>query len=473
MISVGLIEPSLEMVGGVDTKTPHLGLLYIASALLKEGFKVEVLDIKVAAEKEIDDFFNKKFDVVGLSITSASFNRALLIIKKLKRSNPSVVIVVGGPHVSVSGTDVLEYDDINYAVFGEGEVTVVELLKQLDKNLKPGAKELGAINGVIFRADNMVHMNAPRELIRDVDSIALPAFNLIPLERYNSYCIITSRGCPFKCTYCSTPVIWGGKWRARSPDNIMEEIELLAHKADGKVIYINDDNFTLDTKRAALICDKIISRDLNLRFSSMGIRADRVDLSLLRKMYKAGIVSLSIGVESANAQVLASINKGETLEDIRRGLALAKRAGMRVIGLFMIGNPGDTLSTVKETINFVLEEDFDEVIFALALPYPGTGLWDYVRAKGRWIGECNYINFSHFANEPVFETPDFPFSDRIKAYELSQQCVIKVRSKKYLASIFTARFLKKVFSRRIFSRESITRFTGFVKIYFCYERPKS
>lgn len=468
---IGLVEPSPDLVAGVDTKTPHLGLLYVAAALLREGHKVDILDIKVATKQEIEEFFAKRHDAIGISVTSASFNYALAIIRKVKQLYPDIPIVVGGPHVSVSGKDVLEYGEIDFAIYGEGEITAVELFGLLQDNPRPSSDRCQAINGIIYRDGSKIRMSSPRELIKDIDSVPFPAMDLVPLERYTSYSIITSRGCPFKCTYCSTPLIWNGKWRARSADNIIDEIEYLAEKGGKKYTYINDDNFTLDIKRAHLICDKIIEKNFDLRFSSMGIRADRVDLPLLQKMYKAGIVSLSVGVESANAEVLKSIKKGETLEDITRGLRLAKKVGMRIVGLFMIGNPGDTLDTAKETIDFALKEDFDEVIFALALPYPKTGLWDYVEKEGRWIKK-DYINFSHFSDQPIFETPEFPLKDRIEAYRLAQKCVLKVRSRKYMTSVFSLTFLRKIFSRRLFSKESVGRFTSFLKIYITYRKPK-
>lgn len=463
-MNIGLIEPSPELVAGVDTKTTHLGLLYIAAVLRQAGHKVNVLDIKVSSQDEIEGFFAKDFGAIGISVTSASFSCALPIIKRIKEARPHIPIVVGGPHVTVWGEDILNYPGIDYGICGEGEITASELFGLLEKTPNPSEQELSQIKGLFYRNNEKKCFSGMRELIKDVNSIPFPALDLVPLERYSSFGIITSRGCPFQCAYCSTPLIWNGKWRARSADNIVREVEMLVQKGARKLVYINDDNFSLDIKRANQICDLLIEKKLGLNFSSMGIRADRVDLPLLKKMYKAGIVSLSVGVESANPEVLKAIKKGETLADIERGIKLAKKAGMRIIGLFMIGNPLDTLLTVKETLKFAVKGYFDEVIFAFALPYPKTALWEYVKEHGRWL-ENNYSGFSHFSGKPVFDTPEFPLFDRLKAYKLAQECVLKVRSRSYLVSLLKPSFLKKVFSKRLFSKECIKRPINFLRIF--------
>lgn len=253
-----------------------------------------------------------------------------------------------------------------------------------------------------------------------------PAFNPGDIERYPTYPLITSRGCPFQCIYCAAGLIWGRKWRARTPGNIIEEIKHARQHYGwkGKRFGVMDDSFNISVPRALEFCEQLLQEKLDIEWACQGIRADNVTPELARKMQMAGCQSVGVGVESADVTVLKNINKGETLEQIGAGIKKLADAGIAVSASFMIGNPGDSLESCKKSMEFIQDSPLLGCNFYLALPYPKTGLWDFVRENGRFL-QPDYTKFQHTTEEPVFETPDFPAEERRQAYKLARRFVLK------------------------------------------------
>ena len=414
-----LIDPGTKELGG---NFPHCGLGYIATALERDGNQIVVLDMAESRQKVFFELIRSDIDLVGISATSFTFTRALGIIEKIKSLNKNVITVMGGPHTTIAVGDVLQQASIDYAVYGEGELTMVELVRLLKLQPNPSQHRLASIKGLIFRSEGDIVVNPPRPWITDLDTLAFPAFHLFNMNRYQVYPLLTSRGCPHHCIYCAVAAIWGRRLRFRSVTNIIEEIKYAQanYNWHHKSFSILDDCFNANVHRALEFCERLIHDKIDIKWGCPGIRADNMPLELAMKMKMAGCVGVSIGVESADPQVLKNIKKGENLEQISDGIKNLIRAGIRVNGGFMIGNPGDNLQTIKKSLEFIRKSSLSTAYFNTALPYPKTELWDFVQKHGNFLND-DYTKFHHLSREPIFETEDFPRAERIKAYKMARR----------------------------------------------------
>ena len=427
-MNIGLIDPGSKKII-LNENFPHLGLAYIAAYLEKHGHSVKILDLSLEGEVGIDSFMECGLDIVGFSATSFTFARTTELAKRVKAYDGKIITVVGGPHVSIGMETVLEDSSIDYAVCGEGEMTTLDLVDLLQRDRKPGTASLSEIPGLLFRDDDgRIVVNPIRPRIKQLDDLPFPAFHLFQMDKYGIYPLLTSRGCPYGCTFCSIKAIWGTQWRYRSPENIITEVNEASDKFNwtDKPFSIIDDSFNIIPERIEAFCTYITERKIDIEWFSAGFRADKISLPLAGKMKEAGCIGVSIGIESANNAILRRIKKKETIEDIEKGCQNLFQAGIPVQAQFMIGNPGDTLETVKESIEFARRQKFSSVAFYLALPYPKTELWDYVKTHGTFLRE-DYMQFHHFSDEPVFETPEFSVADRSEAYALGRKLSIKTK----------------------------------------------
>ena len=413
---------------------PHLGIGYIAAVLEKDENQIEVLDMSVSDQKDLSKLLRSDFDLVGISATSFTVTRAFGIIEKIKSLNKNVITVMGGPHTTIALMDVLQCASIDYAIYGEGEITMVELIRLLKRHQKPNQHQLASIKGLIFRSNGDILVNSPRPWMTDLDELPFPAFHLFKnMNRYQRYPILTSRGCPYHCIYCAASVIWGCRWRSRSVPNIIEEIKYAQanYNWHHNNFYIIDDSFNINVSRALEFCEQLIHKHIDITWSCQGIRADKMPLKLAMKMKMAGCRSVDIGVESADQQVLKNIKKGENIEQISASIKNLVSAGIFVGGSFMIGNPGDNLQTIKKSIEFVKKSSLFSVSFNTALPYPKTELWKFVQEHGHFLND-DYTKFHHFSQEPSFETVDFPREERVKAYKIARKFELIHLLKNYL-----------------------------------------
>lgn len=394
MKKVLLINPLAK----ASTPIIPLGLAYIAAYLEKNSVEVEVIDAwaegydEAQLGKEIE---KRKPDIVGVTLTSPNYGVGMRTAALAKQKTGGLV-VVGGAHPSALPQECLEDNaDIDVVVVGEGEKTMLSLVRALEHS-----ECFDPIQGIVFRKDGKIISTGHSPRIDFLDDLPYPARHLFPLEKYQTHppygkknpymTMITSRGCPYKCTYCSDS-IFGKKHMARTPGNVVDEIEYIINKYNVKEIHFYDDDFTIDMKRAAQICDEIISRKIKISWSCT-TRVDLVDKELLQKMKKAGCWLISYGIESASPEILKKIRKGYTVDRIRESVRLTKKLGIRTLGFFMIGLPDDTRKTIEETIQFSKEIDPDFVSWSITSLFPGSRLYDDVQEK--LTGENKQIRYS-------------------------------------------------------------------------------
>ncbi len=412
-MKIGLINPNKQ----IKEPAVHLGLGYIASYARQQrsDLKFELLDTRIATQKEENAFFDSQFDVIGITASAQTFSEALEHTLKIGAQHPDTIIVLGGSYVSTLKAEILEKHPFHYAIFGEGEEAFVGLIECIE-----GKRAFQDVDGLIYRDGNKVVENSRRRVIPELDSIPFPAYDLFKMDRYGQHRMITSRGCPYQCVFCNSHSIWTNKWRKRTAKNILDEIDLLAKSFDMKSFIFNDDSFNIDLKRVEEVCDALIEKKTGIIWTT-SIRVDRITKTVAEKLKEAGCYVVNIGIESANNDVLKRIKKSNTKEKIYEGIQTLRAAGLEVMGQFMIGNPGDTLETIKESIEFAKNSNLTTAEFYTALPYQDSPLWDFVRLHGKMLTDRPSYEYHLVNPRIVFETKEFTFQERIEAVELARK----------------------------------------------------
>jgi anaerobic magnesium-protoporphyrin IX monomethyl ester cyclase len=383
-----------------------LGLGYLAAVLEAEGHDVQLWDATVETEGLGELLNRERFDLVGVTSVTPLIHEAWEAARQARERG--TITILGGPHPTLMPEESLERREVDLVVRGEAEETIIEVVRQLERDPGELDQESGVrhftsagwaeIAGLSYRtAGGEVVHNPPRKPPADLDSLPFPAHHLYKIERYTNlqprtdgldpraraYTIITSRGCPYQCIYCSKAVT-GKKWRPRSPENVIEEWRRLVIDLRATEIGVTDDVMTLDLERAKRICQLIIDEGLNTVpwITIHGIRADNTDLELFRLMKAAGCRRVGFGVESGNQRVLDIMKKGQTIDDVRQAFRNARQAGLQTIGFFIFGLPGDDEASMEDTIRLALELNPDLANFMIAAPFPGTELYQMVIEKG-------------------------------------------------------------------------------------------
>ncbi|HEY93786.1 MAG TPA: radical SAM protein [Dehalococcoidia bacterium] len=407
---------------------PPMGLILLAAVLESKGYPVNLVDANLLGMKPVDIIpLLDDTDILGLTAMTPTVIRAIDIAREVKSAKPDLPIIMGGPHATLLPVETMAAaSEVDIIVRGEGEEAFINLLSALEDK-----KPLENIRGITYRKDAIVVNNPPSPEISDLDSLPFLAYHLLSLKSYKPHpphgrtlpfaVLITSRGCPYNCGYCSKPV-FGKRFRGQSPARIADEIACLQEKYGVREIAFYDDSFTLDMDRAYEICDEIIRRKLNIIWSCE-TRVNLVEEKLLKKMKQSGCYSISYGLESGSQEILDVIDKGTTLEQAEEAVRYTHEAGIHAIGYFMIGSPGETPDTIHETIRFAKKLKVDYAQFSITTPFPGTRLYDlYLEGGGRpdipW--EDYVYAASSEGSAPVFESDSLSREDIIlwesKAY---------------------------------------------------------
>jgi anaerobic magnesium-protoporphyrin IX monomethyl ester cyclase len=402
---ITLINPNanVEVVSRLEISTPPLGLGYLASVLRENGFKVRIID-DLVEKLGFDEFLRRLRNsrIVGITSTTPTFNSALNYAKKIKKALKDVFIIFGGVHASFEPERVLQNDFVDAVCIGEGEETIVEVAERIEAE-----KSLDSVKGIYYREEGKIRKNEPRGFIEDLDSLPFPAFDLMPLEKYSvfgerlrQFPVISSRGCPFACRYCSSSLFMGHRFRARSAENVVDEIEWLCEEFNANHIAFSDDTFTFNRERVLNICKEIKRRDLEITWSCSS-RIDTITAEMLRIMKSAGCVAIYYGIESASKKILEYYRKKISLEKAMEVVRATKKAGIAVICSFIIGAPTETKREMKETLRFALRLDPDYAQFSILTPYPGTEIYREAKEGNLLLTE----NFEEYTSgKPVLKT---------------------------------------------------------------------
>lgn len=431
-----LIRPPARHIKGSAKPSVSLplGLLYIAAVLEKNSYAVQLYDAQASIDApfyydsdgimQVGDnwetvkkqIISHKPDLIGISnLFTAQFENAIKVAEIAKRVNKNIVTVVGGNHSSVKPEDFfLKTEAIDLACIGEGELTMLEISAAYrDK------KSLEDISGTAVKKDGRVKINGLRPYISNLDELPNPAYHLINLEDYfylnakglggrpmwrypgseKTISVITSRGCPFNCIFCSIHLHMGNKWRFHSAENVLKHLELIISKYKVKHIHFEDDNLTLNTQRFKEIIDGLFSRKIKITWDTPnGIRADMMSKEILQAGWESGCTYIILGVESGEQRVLSEIiNKQLDLDKVIKVASWSKEIGLDTMAFFVIGFPGETIADMKKTVQLALKlmKDYDiwPTIF-MATPLIGTNLYNICLEKGYLRKELSSENLA-------------------------------------------------------------------------------
>jgi anaerobic magnesium-protoporphyrin IX monomethyl ester cyclase len=399
---------------------PHMGLGYVAASLERNGERVRVLDAGVATHRELQRFLSQPANLFGLSAVSFTFREAVRAARAVKQRYASVPVLLGGPHASIDPAGCLAEGAVDYALRGEAEDVIIDLVEVFKRRTDPTPEVLGRVPGLVWRQGGEVRINPAVPRVQRLDDLPFPAWHLFPMGRYQQHPILTSRGCPISCSFCAVETVWGRQWVRRDPEQVASEVAWLQRHWGRKLVHVNDDNLTLDARHVAGLCAAFQRQRLNVNWVAQGVRADALTAELTAQMRRSGCHRVSLGIESADPAVLQAIGKQETVEDVARAVRLCQAAGIQVLGMFMVGNPGESEAAVESSLAFAARTRIDLPAFYMAIPYPTTRLWTYVTEQGRFLNP-DYLAFTHDSSEPVFDTPEFPAEARRRVFARAQR----------------------------------------------------
>jgi len=375
---------------------PPLGLLYIAKILEKEGDIVKILDFSCEAfeEQKLIDAV-KIADVVGMTVLSFSLENSIEIINIIKKIKPQIKVIIGGPHCTLFPKKALIETRADICVQGDGELVITDIKRAI-----AGEIAFSEISGIYYLENKKIRSGLPLKPVKDLDSIPFPARHLVKKYNYgNQYnpkirkeeftSIITSRGCPFNCKFCSRNSVSMKTYRMRSIKNILEELKEI-HNNRYKYVAFVDDSILSNKKQIEELFDGIIKEKLDLNFIITAARVDSADEKLFKKMKKAGVTHIQYGLESGNQDVLDFYNKNTTLDKIKYALNLSHKLGFFNMGSFILGAPFETKKHFERTINFAKILPLDSVSFVTLKYMVGSELWCEAVKNGK-ISEDNYL----------------------------------------------------------------------------------
>lgn len=405
-----LNPPRFDMIRyslpNINANGPPLGIASIAAVLEKAQYNVKAIDFYYEPwEKVSGAIACEGADIIGITALSQQRGSIYRLIHLIKEIDPKIKVVLGGPHAHFMYEQILQNFPVDFIVFGEGEETFLDLVSALDNN-----SDVASVKGIVFKKNGEILKTQDRHLIPDLDKLPFPAYHFFDLDKYPTFARLKnkvydgvkpeklkfttyafSRGCPGRCAFCSTYKFWWYKWRYRSPGKTVDDLEILAKEYKREYISFVDDIFTVNEDSIIDICKGIIDRKLNILWDCE-TRVDFVSEEMLEWMKKAGCISITYGVESASPEILGAINKKTTHEKITRAFKITRDAGIETSMLLMVGNPGESLKSIKATRAMLQEIKPDFLSVNLTMLFPGTALYELAKSK-------NFCNDSHWLTE--------------------------------------------------------------------------
>ena len=394
-----------------------LGLGYLAGVLRESGHQVGIYDAAIEDEPLETVVHRGGFELLGITAVTPLIDDAWAMAKRGKALG--LITVLGGPHLTLLPEESisLEHPEVDYVIQGEADASILEFVDALEDR-----RAMETVHGLYWRKNDEIVVNPPAGLIPNLDSIPYPAHDLFKITRYTNlqpltdgldtkaraYTIMTSRGCPYKCTYCSKPIT-GDTWRPRSVDNVIGEWRWLVKDLRATEIGLTDDIWNLKLDRAKELCRRITAEGLNTVpwVTVHGMKVNHADAELFQLMKQAGCKRVGFGVESGDPTILRNvIKKSQSLDQVRNAFRWAKDAGLQTMGFFIFGMPQETEETMEKTIKFALELDPDLANFMLATPYPGTEMYDVIEKYGN-IFANEWADYAIQSDKARFTMPGY------------------------------------------------------------------
>lgn len=449
MSDIVFILPNEDLEGiNEATQTPSLGVAYLAATLMKHRFSCKVIDkgILKVRDSEVIEVIKKEAPwIVGISANLFTGNAGIRISQKIKKTfGEKISVIFGGAFPTSRPDKFLTEGSADAVVLGEGENALLEIMRNFKEKESHLFKDIA---GLAYAENGQINITRQRSFEKNLDSLPFPAWNIFPdLKFYKTRSrkspvapILTSRGCPFNCIYCSKDV-FRSTFRQRSAENVIQEVDFLVKNFGIKQLDIMDDNFSFDRDRAERILDLIIKGNYNLTINlQLGVRVDSVDEDLLKKMKMAGVYKIAFGVESGDQRILKNIRKQLDLECVLKNTLLARKQGMIVYGFFMFGLPGDNAESMLKTIRFAIKMNPSIANFVITIPFPGTELFDLVKANGRFLVDTSVgLKTGFYANRVFYELADLKEHEVLYYYRLAYR-LFYFRLSKILEILFSIR----------------------------------
>ena len=407
---------------GVPAKVPPFGLAYVASALEKAGFTVEVLDnyqLQNTVDKVKQEIKKHGPEIVGISCSSVTYQKCVETAKVVKEVKPSCKVVAGGWHPSFVPESMLQHPEIDYVVIGEGENSMVELATYITKGCdKSVAAKIPGVASML----NGKMVKSPPKPIDDIDQIPYPAWHLFPMEIYDRRMdylsvrpvdvINATRGCPYNCNYCENRRLWGAKCRAFSPLRLVNEIEYMAKDFGSRGIYFIGDNFTINKRQTLEFCKLMKERKLGIKWVC-DTRVDLISPELLKEMKSAGCETIFFGIQSGSPRILKRLNINLTVDKVVEGFKMCRDEGIQIACSFMLGIPGETVRDMETTYKFAKKLDPDWCTFYVFIGCPDNSLYQEILQKNLYDRKEGFLAFA--------KTSEFDYESVVKIQQRFQK----------------------------------------------------
>ena len=395
------MEERYGSLAGAGSSLPSLGILFLAAVTRQNGFPTLLVDA-AALNLDSDALLARvraaRPNVLGLSATTFSIFHAAAFAARVREIFPKITVIIGGPHVSAAPQETMErFPEFDLAVLGEGEETIAELLKVLDSG-----GDLAQVSGIVMRRADGIITTRRRTFLADLDTLPYPAWDFLEgfPERYPpatfkvkqlpAASLVTSRGCPNRCIFCDRSV-FGSNCHAFSAEYVIGMLRYLVEEFGIREFSFEDDTFTTFKKRLVAICEGIISLGMNISWSCLG-RVNGIDAETLALMKRAGCWQISFGIESGSQEILTTIHKNVTLEQIERAVGLCRAAGILSKGFFIVGHPGETRQTLRQSLDFALRLPLDDISVTMLTPFPGTEIYERAAEFGQFDRDWSRMN---------------------------------------------------------------------------------
>ena len=448
-----LIDPPWYSLQGTSNSPVPLGLGYLGTCLIKAGHKCLIFSGEIGIAKGIipqktvinenllDISKNKYWNIflekliliinkyspelIGISVPTAKYRIANSIAREIKKRFPDIFIAVGGPHPTILPKETLMNKDIDFVIRGEGEITIVELVKALEEK-----KALSKVDGLSYKKNKKLIHNRERKFIENLDTLLFPDWEILygykKMHKNTFGSMISSRGCPYQCIFCASKKIWSTRVRFRSPENLFQELEEKNEKYGTDLFTFNDDSFTLKKERVIKLCELILKSRLKISWKC-DTRVNLIDYKLLKMMKKAGCVQINMGIECGNEKMLKYIKKGIDIPSIIKAFEIAHKVGIETLAYFMTGFPEETKKDLADTVKLMMKVKPSHPCWSIATPYPGTELYDLCKKEGL-IKEKNWEKYHHHSDSMGFSKymDEEYFKNEIKKIE-RKSFMIKVK----------------------------------------------